>query len=168
MLLHQLQVLIPRFLSVRLEDTAGYEVTLHPSIIPSGVDVILGVVESLPCTIGTSRKQTRNRVGNRVGERRTGVLVSVIVVLGEEDQLLPGSFRFYDPLLEKEFTEARFVPGLEGGFLDVLEGLLSVAVLFVSPGGVRPPVLCHEVLKVFLRVVEGFWDINLVLLEPGL
>ena len=38
---------------------------------------------------------------------------------------------------------ARFVPALKGG---VLEGLSSVVVLFVSPRGVRPPVLGHNIL----------------------
>lgn len=45
---------------------------------------------------------------------------------------------------------------------------MSVAVLFVGPCGIRPPVLGHEVLEVLLRVVESFWDIDIVLLEPGL
>ena len=168
MLLHQLQVLIPRFLSVGLKDTAGHEVILHLTITPSGVDVILRVVESLPCAIGAGRKQARERVGNSGRKRRAGALVCIIVVLGEEDQLFPRSFRLHDPLFEKEFTEAGFVPGLKGGVLEVLERLLSVVVLFATPRGVGPPVLRHEVLEVLLRVIEGFWDVYLVLLEPGL
>lgn len=149
MLLHEFQVLISRFLSVRPEDTARHEVVLHLAIIPSGVDIILRIVESFPGIIGASCNQIRKRIGNSGGERITGVPIRIIMVLGEEDQLFSRSFRFYDPLFEKELAEAGFVPGLKGGVLEVLEGLLSVVVLFVSPRGVRPPVLGHEVLEVF-------------------
>lgn len=90
------------------------------------------------------------------------------MVLCEADQFLPGSFRFHDPLFEEEFTEARLVPRLKGGVSETLEGLLSVIVLFGRPRGIRPPVFGNEVLEVLLRVVEGFWDIDIVLLEPGL
>jgi len=168
MLLHQLQVLVPRILGVRLEGTARHKVILHLAIIPSGVDVVLGIVKWLQDAIGARRNQARERVGDSVRERRTGILVGIVVVLGEEDQLLPGSFWLHDPLFEEELAEARLVPRLKGGVLEVLEGLLSVVVLFVSPCGVRPPVLGHEVLEVLLRVVEAFWDIDVMLLEPGL
>ena len=90
------------------------------------------------------------------------------MTLCEANQLLLGAFRFYDPLVEKEFTEARLVPRLKGGVFEALEGLLSIAILFVRPSGIRPPVLGNEVLEVLLRVVEGFWNIDLVLLEPSL
>ena len=149
MLLHKLQVLIPRFLGIGLEDTARHEVFLHLSITPSGVDVVLGFVKGLQGIIGASRNPAREGVGDGGGERVTGVLVRIVMVLGEEDQLLPGSLRFHDPLFEKELAETRLVPRFEGGVLEVLEGLLSVGVLIVSPGGVRPPVLRHEVLEIF-------------------
>jgi len=168
MLFHQLQVLVPRVLGVRLEDTTRHEVILHLAVIPSGVDVVLGLVKWLQDAIGASRNQARERIGDSVRERRTGVFIRIVVVLGEEDQLLPGSFWFDDPLFEKELAEARLVPRLKGGVLEVLEGLLSIVVLFVSPRGVRPPVLGHDVLEVLLRVVETFWNINVMLLEPGL
>lgn len=166
--LHQLEVLVPRFLAVRLENTAGNKIVLHLSVVPSGVDVVLRIVESLPCAIGTGRNQARDRVGDGARERRAGVLVGIVVVLCEADQLLLGAFRFHDPLFGEEIAEARLVPRLKGRVLEVLEGLLSVVVLFVGPRGVRPPVFGHEILEVLLRVVEGFRDIDLMLLEPGL
>lgn len=167
-LLHQLQVLVPRFLSVRLKDAARYKVVLHLAIVPSGVDVVLRLVKGLQGAIGAGRHQARQRVGGGGGERITGILVRVVMVFGEEDQLLPGSFRFHNPLFKKELAETRLVPRLKGGVLEVLERLLSVVVLFVSPRGIRPPVLGDEVLELLLRVVEGVWDIDFVLLEPGL
>ena len=168
MLLHQLEVLVPRFLGVRFKETPGHQVLLHLAIIPSGVDVILGLVEGLQGTVCAGRNQAGKCVGDGVGERRTGVLVGIVVVHCEADQLLLGSFRCYDPLFEKEFAEARLVPRLKGSVPEILEGFLSAIVLFVSPRAIRPPVLGHEFLEVLLRVVQCSWDIDLVLLEPGL
>jgi hypothetical protein len=168
MLLHQLQVLVPRFLGVRLEDTARHEVVPHPVIIPGGVEVVLRLVEGLQDGVGAGGNQARERVGDGAREGITGILVGVVMAFGEEDQLLPGSFRLHNPLFEKELAETGLVPRLEGGVLEVLEGFLSVVVLFVAPRGIRPPVLGHKVLEVLLRVVEGFRDIDLVLFKPGL
>lgn len=168
MLPHELQVLVPGFLSVGLDNTARYQIVLQLAIVQSRVDVILRIVESFQGTIGAGRNETRDGVGDGGGERITGVLVCVVMVLGEEDELLPGTFRLHNALFKKELTEARLVPGLKGGIFQVLERLLSVVVLFVSPCGVGPPILGHEALKVFLRVVIGFWDVDLVLLEPVL
>jgi len=167
MLFHELQVLIPGLLSVGLENSARHEVILHLAIIPGGVDVVPGVIESLESVIGTSGNETGDGVGGGGGERITSVLVCIVMVLGKEDQLLLRSFRFHNPLLKKEFAKARLVPRLKGGILKILEGLLSGVVSFVSPRGVRPPIFSDEVLEVFLRVIVGFRDIDLVLFEPG-
>jgi hypothetical protein len=85
MLLHELQVLIPRFLSIRLDNTARHQIVLHLAIVPSGVDVVLRIDEGPRCTIGTSRNKAGDGVGDGGGERITGVLVCIVMVLGEED-----------------------------------------------------------------------------------
>src|ERR1700753_3101749 len=90
------------------------------------------------------------------------------MVLGEEDQLLPGSLRFYNSLFEEELPETRLVPRFKGGVPQVLERSLSAVVLFVRPSGVRPPVLGYEIPKVFFGAVVGFRNIDLVFLEPAL
>lgn len=131
MFLHHLQVLSPGFLNVGLDDTIGNEVILHLTIRPGGVDVILRVVQSFPGGVGTRRNPTGNGVGDSGGERIAGILVRVVVVFREEDQLLLRTFRLHNTLFEKELAETRFIPGLKGGVLEVLEGLLSVAVLVV-------------------------------------
>ena len=69
MLLHQLQVLVPRFLGIGLEGTAGHEVLLHLAVTPSGVHVVLRLVEGLQGAIGVGRNKTRDGVGNRARER---------------------------------------------------------------------------------------------------
>lgn len=67
-LLHQLQVLISRFLGVGFEGTAGHEVVLHLVIIPSGVDVVLRLVEGLQGAICVGRNKARERVGDGARE----------------------------------------------------------------------------------------------------
>jgi hypothetical protein len=148
-------------------DAFGLEIATEPVIVPSRIDIILGIIKR-PCGVCRGLwSRTRHAAGYLLGgvgsawsKWGSGVGVSIISLLGEEDELFFWVFWSDYALIKKEVAKPRLVPFVKGRVANISKGALSRGILIIRPCSCGIPVLFYEMLKGVLRGGRG--DRNVV------